>query len=276
MKFIITIYTFYPISIFENVLRHNFHCSMTIALLGVQFWADWMNDVFSVCDIVAKTEVLNHNMAVRRVRGPGSILASYTPMDSVPINPILAEKYYMNATQQAILSAMIRMKTSESWGNEYRSMGSFMQQVSIGVDNGFTSYGTFEFHYNDVLMSAMASQITSIMMVYSTVYSGADRRKHQSSASLAFERGIHRWPVNSMHKEPVTQKCFPFDDVIMWKGFMVPNSQQVMRNGYYRVNGIPLRYNAVNFLIITRIRHLMACRLCSLCSLFSIIFNIML
>ena len=71
------------------------------------------------------------------------------------------------------------------------------------------------YHYNDVVMSAMESQITSLTIVYSTVYSGADQRKHQSSASLAFVRGIHRWPVNSPHKGPVTRKMFPFDDVIM-------------------------------------------------------------
>ena len=59
-------------------------------------------------------------------------------------------------------------------------------------------------HYND-----------SLTIVYSSIYSGADQRKHQSSASLAFVRGIHRWPVNSPHKGPVTQKMFPFDDAIM-------------------------------------------------------------
>ena len=64
-------------------------------------------------------------------------------------------------------------------------------------------------------MSAMASQITSLTIVYSIVYSGADQRKHQSSASLAFVWGIHRWPVNSPHKGPVTRNLFPFDDVIM-------------------------------------------------------------
>ena len=58
-------------------------------------------------------------------------------------------------------------------------------------------------------------QITSLTVVYSTVYSGADQGKHQSSASLAFVRGIHRSPVNSPHKWPVTRKMFPFDDVIM-------------------------------------------------------------
>ena len=65
-------------------------------------------------------------------------------------------------------------------------------------------------HYNDVIMSAMAPQITSV--------NGLFRRrskKHHSSASLAFVRGIHRWPVISAHKGPVTRKMFPVDDVIM-------------------------------------------------------------
>ena len=65
-------------------------------------------------------------------------------------------------------------------------------------------------------MGVMASQITSLTIVHSVVYSGADQRKHQSSASLAFVRGIHWWPVNSPHKWPVTRKMFPFYDVIMW------------------------------------------------------------
>ena len=64
-------------------------------------------------------------------------------------------------------------------------------------------------------MGAMASPINSLTIVYSTIYSGADLRKHQRSASLAFVRGIHRGPVNSLHKWPVTRKMFPFDDVIM-------------------------------------------------------------
>ena len=73
----------------------------------------------------------------------------------------------------------------------------------------------FMHHYNDVIMNTVPSQITSLTSVYSTVYSDADQRKHQSSASLAFVREIHRRPVNSPHKWPVTRKIFPFDDVIM-------------------------------------------------------------
>ena len=61
----------------------------------------------------------------------------------------------------------------------------------------------------------IASQITSLVIVYSAVYSDADQRKHQSSASLAFVWGIHRRPVNSPHKWPVTRKMFPLDDVIV-------------------------------------------------------------
>ena len=51
-------------------------------------------------------------------------------------------------------------------------------------------------HYNDVIRGAVASQITSLTIVYSTVDSDADQRKHQSSVSLAFVRGIHEGPVN--------------------------------------------------------------------------------
>ena len=74
----------------------------------------------------------------------------------------------------------------------------------------------FNIHYSDVIIGTKASQITSLAIVYSTIYSDADQRKHQNSASLAFVRGIHRGPVNSPHKWPVPRKMFPFDDVIMF------------------------------------------------------------
>ena len=64
-------------------------------------------------------------------------------------------------------------------------------------------------------MGTMASQITNLTIVCSTDYSDADQRKHQNHTSLTFVRGIHRGPVNSPHKWPVTRKMFPFDDVIM-------------------------------------------------------------
>ena len=89
------------------------------------------------------------------------------------------------------------------------------------VGERYIGWGTLRkiwpIHYSDVIMGVVASQITSLTIVYSTAYSDADQRKHQSSASLAFVRGIQRWPVNSSHKWPVTPVMFPFDDVIMNK-----------------------------------------------------------
>ena len=73
--------------------------------------------------------------------------------------------------------------------------------------NKYAMY-VFSSHYSDVIISAMASQITGISIVYSIVCSGSDHIKHQRSASLTFVRGIHRWPVNSPHKGPVKRKCF--------------------------------------------------------------------
>ena len=77
-------------------------------------------------------------------------------------------------------------------------------------------HGNVKFkHYSGVIMGTMASQITSLTVVYSTFYSGADQIKHQSSAPLAFVKGIQRLPVTSPHLGPVTRKMFPFDDVII-------------------------------------------------------------
>ena len=78
-------------------------------------------------------------------------------------------------------------------------------------------------HYCDVIMGAVASQITSLTIVYSTVYSDADQRKHQSSTS----------PANSLHKGPVTRKMYPFDDVIMiWMYLLYGTSLGVGKLNY--------------------------------------------
>ena len=88
------------------------------------------------------------------------------------------------------------------------------ESIMTSVLTKDTPHGVY--HYCDVIMSAMAYQIIFLTIVYSTVYLGADQRKQQSSASLAFVREIHRWPVNSPHKGPVARKMFPFGDVIMY------------------------------------------------------------
>ena len=100
-------------------------------------------------------------------------------------------------------------------------------------------------HYGDVIMGAIASQITGLTIVYSTVYSGADQRKHQSSASLAFVRGIHRGPVNSPHKWPVTRKMFPFDDVITHCSWWHSNTIS-RRISSQAIEFIPLEYSGLS------------------------------
>ena len=74
---------------------------------------------------------------------------------------------------------------------------------------------------NDVIMGTIASQITSLTTVYSTVYSDEDQRKLQISAPPAFVRRLHRGAVNSTYKWPATWKILPFDDVIMAQGCFV-------------------------------------------------------
>ena len=81
-------------------------------------------------------------------------------------------------------------------------------------------------HWETHTFVALQWRHNGLTIVYSTVYSDADQRKHQSSASLAFVREIHPGPVNSPHKWPVTRKMFSFDDVIM-------DSRSLARSGQW-------------------------------------------
>ena len=87
-------------------------------------------------------------------------------------------------------------------------------QMSVTTRERITLHRSI--HYSGVILSAMASQITRVWIVCSTVCSSADQRRHRSSASLAFVKGIHQWLVNFPHKGQVTRKIFPFDDEILF------------------------------------------------------------
>ena len=82
-----------------------------------------------------------------------------------------------------------------------------------------------------------ASPINSLTIVYSVVYTGGDQRKHQISALLAFVRGIHRRPVNSPRKGPVTRKMFAFDDVIMVHNHIHVKQWDIISHLYLNFNG---------------------------------------
>ena len=91
----------------------------------------------------------------------------------------------------------------------------YMLNTGASLQQSRGKWPVITMHYSDVIMGAFTYQITSLTIVYSTVCWGKDQGKYQGSASLAFVRGIHRRPVNSPHKGPVTRKMFPFDDIIM-------------------------------------------------------------
>ena len=97
-------------------------------------------------------------------------------------------------------------------------------------------------HYSDVIMNAMALEITSVSIVCLTVCLGSDLRKHQISTSLAFVRGIP-------HKGSVTRKMFPFEDVIMKEAF--ENSSSKGRFPSLDVLDCPLRITILVFLQVS-------------------------
>ena len=102
-------------------------------------------------------------------------------------------------------------------------------------------------HCSDVIMSVMAYQITGDSLVCSILCSGADQRKHQSSASLAFVREIHRSPVDSPLKGPVTRKMLSFDDIIMrYQTCDKPLLEPMLTcSQLYPVNGIKLKVESM-------------------------------
>ena len=125
------------------------------------------------------------------------------------------------------------------------------QSSQLSPDFWASRIKQFPSNYSDVIMSAMASQIAGVSIIYSTVCSGADQIKHQSFASLGFLRGIHRWLINSPHKGPATRKMH--DDVIMHlpHPYINDGSQVVLVVAYsshkIEINPSPLGQNRRHF-----------------------------
>ena len=90
--------------------------------------------------------------------------------------------------------------------------------LTVTTESSSTHYNIVCQDYHDIWMGAKASQITSLTIVYSSVYSGTDKRKHQSSASLAFVRGIH-WTIEF----PAKRASNAENDSIWWRhhGFTI-------------------------------------------------------
>ena len=170
-----------------------------------------LNEMFADSPCPSKN-ILKYNALRQSLRdGPGPVFVEFV----IPGRRRLFQTYFSQTR--------ICLYKWFHWLYSFLLILHFMNPLSFGTLQNFIKicrqqqfvglrYHASHSHYNDAIMSMIASQITS---VYSTVDLGADQRKHQCSASLAFVRGIHRRPVNSPHKGPVTRKIFPFDDVIM-------------------------------------------------------------
>ena len=126
---------------------------------------------------------------------------------------------------------------------------------NICMDMSADEYHVLPSHYNDVVMGSIASLITSLAIVYSVVYSDADQRKHQSSASLAFVWEIHQGPVNFPHKWPVTRKIFH----LMTSSCLTASGATLLCHQCYQVTTISsakeyikeiLKYNDTEFTIL--------------------------
>ena len=119
---------------------------------------------------------------------------------------------------QIIISFVIDQTAPSVWAVENKAINNSNSILTAMTQWKFQSSKcnkVANIHYCDDIMSELGSQITSVSIVCSIVGSGADQRKSQSCASLAFERGIHRWAANCPHQRLVTRKMVPFDDVRM-------------------------------------------------------------
>ena len=132
----------------------------------------------------------------------------------------------MTNNEMMILKGKYKMAT-KAYDNRHREEHN-MSPLSCMMYH--VTYCSLLCHYSDLIMNAMASQTTGDSIVYSTIYSCADQRKHQGPASLAFVRGIHWSPVKSPRKRPVMWKMFPLDDVIMDTLGPEPNVQHFSDN----------------------------------------------
>ena len=87
--------------------------------------------------------------------------------------------------------------------------------ILVDVDTSSSNSISLQWRHNE------RDDVPNHRRFYATVCSGEGERKRQSSALLAFVRGIYRWPVNSPPKGPETRKMIPFEDVIIWWAVLI-------------------------------------------------------
>ena len=160
---------------------HNGHTTARPSGRGMVclLWVQSLN----VFTLLLEHMVMDEMYAISRYIGPPYLGSRLKPDYNV-----------FTALRSLILSSMLSLQSRYHY-SKWRTRNCKILR-NFGSSNVAYHSSSTSIHYSDVIMGAMASQITSLTSVYSTVYSGVDRRKHQSSASLDLVRGIHQWPVN--------------------------------------------------------------------------------
>ena len=168
-------------------------------------------------------------------------------------HPVFGEQFWQ-ADQAPMCNTELNIRWSWNTNEIFHNIiyGFWINQwiiMMFYICNACKANGVMRLHYDDVIMSTIASRIPSLTTVYLIVYS----RKHQSSASLAFVWGIHRGPVNSPHKGPATRKMFPFDDVIM--NWINDNKDKGMDQYPPHISFKHILYHNCRIITITMINH---------------------
>ena len=173
----------------------------SIAVRHKQF-CTWNPQTYKKQQISIKTDVLSHNKQWKiNIWGKTYIVISYELMSSEKHWKLVVLTRSHFVTQKLSISSLFY----RVFGVIYNMLNYLMEILcyrTLPWTNPWKYVSDCFYHCGDVMIRAMASQITGVSIVYSTVCSGANQRKHKSSASLAFVRGNHWRPVNSPHKGP--------------------------------------------------------------------------
>ena len=148
---------------------------------------------------------------VNKITANGPVVQGARASTSLPLtqnswNILLGNIFMKLVLSKQNLTALLGWCEAWKWPGKRRILGMVASLMSLQVSLATTR--ETQLHYIDVIMTTMASQITSLTVVYSTVYSDVDQRKHQSSASMAFVWGIHRDRWIPRTKGQLRGKCF--------------------------------------------------------------------
>ena len=181
-----------------DLRRHRAHYDVTVMVLARSQW-EFVPVHLLICCLVSHADVIegvNGRVLLRAIHAANQAIIIRVIEEGERIS------IFMQPFSWQHYPVSLKTRTSS-----LLSLSSGLQLSSLKVECHADEF-VVNYHYDDVKMGAIASQIISLTIVYSTVYSDPDQRKHQRSASLAFVRGIHRDRWIPRTKGQLRGKCF--------------------------------------------------------------------